>query len=112
MIDSYLQTKGLKVPRIVEKWIRWIPLINGRFKLNLDDSRIKNKSTSRWIIRDSNGTIKMVASKHIGNASIIIAKCTTLRNGMLAVKNNGFLNLEIEGDSKIVINCYNKIIKK
>ena len=27
---------------------------------------------------------------------------------MLAVKNNGFLNLKIEGDSRIVINYYNK----
>ena len=27
---------------------------------------------------------------------------------MLATKNNRFLNLEIEGDLKIVIDCYNK----
>ena len=33
-----------------------------------------------------------------------------LRDGMLAVKRKGFLNLEIEGDSKIVIDCYNKKI--
>ena len=32
----------------------------------------------------------------------------TLRDDMLAAKNNKFLNLEIDGDSKIVINCYNK----
>ena len=50
----------------------------------------------------------MAASRHIGNASVIIAKCMALRDGMLAAKNNGFLNLEIEGDSKIVIDCYNK----
>ena len=32
----------------------------------------------------------------------------TLRYDMLAAKKNEFLNLDIEGDSKIVINCYNK----
>ena len=32
------------------------------------------------------------------------------RDGMLAAKRNSFLNLEIEGDSKIVIDCYNKMI--
>ena len=44
----------------------------------------------------------------VGDASIIIAECMVLRDGVLATKNNGFLTLEIEGDSKIVIDCYNK----
>ena len=45
----------------------------------------------------------MIASKHISNSSIIIAECMILRDSVLANKNNGF-----EGDSKIVIDCYNK----
>ena len=40
----------------------------------------------------------------------IVTECMTLRYGMLAAKRKGFLNLEIEGDSKIVIDCYNKRI--
>ena len=32
----------------------------------------------------------------------------TLRDNVLAVKNNEFLNLKIEGDLKTVIDCYNK----
>ena len=95
MIDSYLQTKGCNFPQMVKKWISWIPPINGRFKLNFDGSTIENKNTSRWVIKDSNGTIKMVASRHIGNASIVIAECMALRDDMLATKNNKFLNLEI-----------------
>ena len=31
-----------------------------------------------------------------------------LRDGVLVVRDNGFLNLDIEGDSKVVIDCYNK----
>ena len=45
----------------------------------------------------------MIASRHISNSSIIIAECMILRDSVLANKNNGF-----EGDSKIVIDCYNK----
>ena len=52
----------------------------------------------------------MAACRHIGNSSIIVAKCMALRYGMLAVKRKGFLTLEIEGGSKIVICCYNKRI--
>ena len=50
----------------------------------------------------------MFASRHIDNALIIIAECIVLRDSMLVTKNYGFLNLEIEGYSKIVIDCYNK----
>ena len=50
----------------------------------------------------------MIGSRHIGNVLIIIIKCMTLRDDILAIKNNKFLNLEIEGDLKIVIDCYNK----
>ena len=40
----------------------------------------------------------MAAYRHIGNASIIVAECMTLRTGMLATKRKGLLNLEIEDD--------------
>ena len=50
----------------------------------------------------------MAASRHISNVLIIIAECMALKDDMLAAKNNEFLNLQIEGDSKIVIDCYNK----
>ena len=34
----------------------------------------------------------------------------SLRDGILATRNKGYSNLEIEGDSKIVIDCHNKMI--
>ena len=52
----------------------------------------------------------MVACRYISNSSIIVTECMTLRDGMSATKTQGVLNLEIEGDSKIVIYCYNKKI--
>ena len=67
MINFYLQIEGCNVPWMVENLIRWIPPVNGRFKLNFDGSKIKNKSVLGWAIRDSNGTIKMTANIHIGN---------------------------------------------
>ena len=56
----------------------------------------------------SNVIIKMAKSKHLANNSIIIVECMALRHGILATKNNGFLNLKIEGNSKVIIDCYNK----
>ena len=40
--------------------------------------------------------IKMATSKHLANASIIIAKCMALKDGVLTIKKNVFLDLEIE----------------
>ena len=88
-VDGWLMgPPGLGVSHIVahkvEKWIRRIPLINGRFKLNFDGSKINNISASVWVIKDS------------------------LRDGFLATIYNGFTNLEIEGDSKVIIDYYNR----
>ena len=44
MINSYLQNERHKVSQMVEKWIIWILPINGRFKLNVYDSKIENKN--------------------------------------------------------------------
>ena len=103
LVKKY-ETEWRNVPQIVEEWIRWISPINGKFKLNFNGLNIENKSISIWVIRDSNNTIKMVVSRHISYTSIIMV----LRDDMLTVKNNKFLNLEINNDLRIVIDYYNK----
>ena len=44
----------------------------------------------------------------MGNVSIIIVKSMVLIDGVLAAKNNEFLNLEIECYLKVKINYYKK----
>ena len=55
-------------------------------------------------------SFKMDSCGHLGNYSIICIECPVLRDEILVVKNNGCLNLEIESDSKILIDYYNKMI--
>ena len=50
----------------------------------------------------------MTGNRHLGNASIIMTKYVALRYGILVATYNGLLNLEIKGDSKVIIDCYNK----
>ena len=54
---------------MVEKLIHWIPLINGRYKLNFDGLRVQDR-----------------AGRHLANVSIIIEECMALRDGVLAIK--------------------------
>ena len=72
---------------------------------------MQDKSVLGWVIKNSKGIIKMVARKHVGKSSIIVAKCMTLRDAILAAKNKEYSNLKMEWDSKIIIDCYNKRIK-
>ena len=58
-----------------------------------------NKSAFKWVFRDFNEIIKMIA---------IIIKYISSRDDIFIVNNNEFLQVEIEGDSKIVIDSYNK----
>ena len=77
---------------MVQKWIRWIVHINGRFQLNFDGSIIQNISVLSRVIKGLNGTIKMVISLHLGDSLIIIIKYMTSRYDVLSVKNNGFFD--------------------
>ena len=52
----------------------------------------------------------MARGKHLDKSSIIIVEGMILRYEILATKNSGYSNLEIESDSKIIIDCYNKKI--
>ena len=65
-------------------------------------------SVSGWNIRDSNEIIKVTRNRYLGNDSIIMTKCVDLRDGIVVIIYNDFLNLEMEGDRKVIINCYNK----
>ena len=56
------------------------------------------------------GTIKMAGNKHLGHASIITTECVVLTDGVIAVKLYGFSNMEIERDSKIIIDRFNNNI--
>ena len=60
-MDSYHLNEGRCVTGRVKKWIQWIPLINGRFKLNFDGSRVQNNSALELVIRDFNGIVKIDA---------------------------------------------------
>ena len=49
----------------------------------------------------------MARNKYLDNALIINVECVALRYGVLATTNNGYSNLEIEGNSKVITNGYN-----
>ena len=81
--------------RVSEKQIQWTSHISEIFKLNFDGSMMMNKSAFGLAINNLNEIIKKVTSKHLCNTLIIIIECIVLRYDVLAIRNNGFLNLRM-----------------
>ncbi|KAL6225742.1 hypothetical protein ACLB2K_004591 [Fragaria x ananassa] len=44
-----------------------------------------------------------VASSHVGRASIPVTEAVALRDGLVKAKEKGFIRVEVEEDSKLVI---------
>lgn len=68
--------------------------------------KYRNNSALELVIGDSNSITKM--ARHIGYSLIIDVEYLVLRDDILLVKNKGILELETEGENKIVINRYNR----
>ena len=50
----------------------------------------------------------MVRRRHLGNVLIIMTKYVALRDDILTATYNGFSNMEIEGDFKVIVDYYNE----
>lgn len=68
-----------------------------------------HSATTRFIIRNSDGYALLARAKKIGEVTITVAECLVLRDGLAYVLHNGWGKVLVEGDSKIVIDCINRL---
>ncbi|KAL6146301.1 hypothetical protein ACLB2K_056982 [Fragaria x ananassa] len=87
--------------------IKWQAPPNSFVKINFDGSVTSNSAACGFIIRDANGRPISAASNPISRALVPIAEAVALRDGLLKAKEKGFTNVEVEGDSKLVIDAMN-----
>ncbi|KAL6129793.1 hypothetical protein ACLB2K_073142 [Fragaria x ananassa] len=87
--------------------IKWQAPPNSFVKINFDGSVTSNSAACGFIIRDDNGRPVSVACC-IGSASVPIAEAMALRDSLIKAKDKGFTNVEVEGDSKLVIDAVNR----
>ncbi|KAL6174685.1 hypothetical protein ACLB2K_051331 [Fragaria x ananassa] len=87
--------------------IKWQAPPNSFVKINFDGSVTSNLVACGFIIRDDNGRPVSAASCHIRSASVSIAEAMVLRDSLIKAKKKGCTNVEVEGDSKLVIDAVN-----
>ncbi|KAL6175781.1 hypothetical protein ACLB2K_052420 [Fragaria x ananassa] len=79
-------------------------------KINFYGSVQERAVAGGFVFRDSNDMVLLAAAKSFGNATIPTAEATTLRDSLAKAKDQGFLNIQIEGNSKVVIDAINERI--
>ncbi|PRQ37612.1 putative ribonuclease H [Rosa chinensis] len=83
--------------------IKWSAPPSSFVKINFDGSVRRDSAASGFVIRDHNGRPVIAATKCVGNSSTPVAEATALRDSLIAAKDKGFTRVEVEGDSKLVI---------
>ncbi|XP_062005816.1 uncharacterized protein LOC133722997 [Rosa rugosa] len=107
--DFNTSTSGAKTSNI-STTIKWSAPPGSFVKINFDGSISRDLAASGFIIRDHDGSPVIAATKYVGNSTTPVAEATTLRDSLIAAKDKGFTRLEVEGDSKLVIDAVNGIV--
>ncbi|XP_004309343.1 PREDICTED: uncharacterized protein LOC101295189, partial [Fragaria vesca subsp. vesca] len=102
-------TRNLDTPGTDSEMIRWSPPPFDRVKINFDGSVWRNSAAGGFVIRTPNGNPLVAASSNFGITTISVAEALSLRNSLICAKERGLSRVEVEGDSKLVIDAVNGI---
>ncbi|KAL6190194.1 hypothetical protein ACLB2K_036592 [Fragaria x ananassa] len=89
--------------------IKWNPPSHGRIKINFDGSVQGNSAAGGFILRTENGNSLTAASFYSGTTTVPVAEAMALRNSLICAKSRGITKIEVEGDSKLVIDAVNGV---
>ncbi|KAL6126707.1 hypothetical protein ACLB2K_074753 [Fragaria x ananassa] len=103
LTNAHLMPQGNKMD------IRWFHLSHDRVKINFDGSVRNNSAAGGFIVRTETGKSLAAACFNLGTTTILVAEVIALRNSLIYVKNQGLAKIEVEGDSKLVIDVVNGV---
>ncbi|KAL6195302.1 hypothetical protein ACLB2K_030922 [Fragaria x ananassa] len=76
-------------------------------KINFDGSVRRNAGSGRFILRSDSGKPLVTVAFNLGIKSVPVAEALTLINSLACAKERGSTKIELEGDSKLVIDGIN-----
>ena len=84
--------------------IDWVEIsIRGYIKINFDGTHSSFGAAAGFVIRDWSGRFIQAGTRFLEGAPIIVAKATTMRDGIHATLAAGYHHILVEGDNKVVI---------
>ncbi|KAL6130662.1 hypothetical protein ACLB2K_069041 [Fragaria x ananassa] len=93
------------------KWmdIRLFPPSHDRVKINFNGSIRSNSAAGGFIIRTETEKSLAATCFNLGTTTVPVAEAIVLRNSLIYAKNQGLSKIEVEGDSKLVIDVVNGV---
>ncbi|XP_062020762.1 uncharacterized protein LOC133737169 [Rosa rugosa] len=85
--------------------IVWQPPPPKAMKINFDGSGQDSSTTEEFVIRNKEGIPLFAAAKGFGKTTVPVAEATALRNSLDWALRLNYLNVQVEGDSKVVIDA-------
>ena len=86
--------------------IKWKPPYDGFSKLNFDGSVIKDRSASTgFVIRDQQSHPIFAGSKRVPTDHVPTSEALALREGLYFALRRNICKIQVEGDSKLIIDC-------
>ncbi|XP_021824503.1 uncharacterized protein LOC110765645 [Prunus avium] len=77
-------------------------------QIGMEYWRQNSKCEKGFVIRNFDGHVLLAGAKNIGDNTILVAECMSLRDGLAYAIHRGWRNILVEGDSKLIIDCANQ----
>ncbi|XP_004305406.1 PREDICTED: putative ribonuclease H protein At1g65750-like [Fragaria vesca subsp. vesca] len=103
----YKAVVGGGISQTTPSTIRWLPPHNNFIKINFDGSVQGRSAVGGFVFRNSDGNVILAAAKGLGSTTIPTAEATALRDNLVKARDRGYMNVQVEGDSKLVIDAIN-----
>ncbi|KAL6194501.1 hypothetical protein ACLB2K_035585 [Fragaria x ananassa] len=98
---------GIPNDNDIDKMIRWTPPPPLWVKINFDGSVRSGAAAGDFIIRTDSGNPILAAAFNCGRANVPVTEAMALRNSLIQAQELGVTNVQVEGDSKLVIDVAN-----
>ncbi|KAL6183086.1 hypothetical protein ACLB2K_044497 [Fragaria x ananassa] len=72
-----------------------------------DNKYLDDLSKKISVLPQNNGNVILAAAKGLGSTTIPTAEATALRDSLVKARDRGYMNVQVEGDSKLVIDAIN-----
>ncbi|KAL6202511.1 hypothetical protein ACLB2K_026219 [Fragaria x ananassa] len=103
----YKAVVGGGISQATPSTIRWLPPHNNFIKINFDGFVQGRSAAGGFIFRNNDGNVILAAAKGLGSTTIPTAEATTLRDSLVKARDRGYMNDQVEGNSKLVIDAIN-----
>ncbi|KAL6131184.1 hypothetical protein ACLB2K_069562 [Fragaria x ananassa] len=108
-IDSASTNRNTNGRMNESNMIRWSPPPTDWVKINFDGSVKSNSAAGGFILRTSSGQPIAVGAFNSGVTNVPVAEALALRNSLICAKERGLTKIEVEGDSKLIIDVVNGV---